>query len=284
MPVARLRLIHWPHLLLLMLLPVAWSFGDRFPPSVLLFGWLLFAAALLAVAERLRPARVDWQFRRSDAPRDGGVFALNVLTDGIATAVLALLTLQFAPAVALWPAFAPWSAAALTIEVALAALVAEFGSYWLHRFSHRGGWLWRVHLLHHRPERLNLGNALTAHPFNALYDKLARVAPLLVCGFSADAIEFAALFAITQSLVTHANIAGTIGPLNYLIGSAEQHRLHHSTNPDEAGNFGTALPFWDQLFGTFRLGGAPDAVGVFDPADYPGEHEVAALLRWPFLR
>ncbi len=162
--------------------------------------------------------------------------------------------------------------------------LAEFGSYWLHRLSHRGGWLWRVHLMHHRPERLNLGNALNAHPINALYDKLARIAPLLLLGFSSDAIEIATLFAITQSLVTHANIAGTIGPLNYIIGSAELHRMHHSTDPDQAGNFGTALPYWDQVFGTFRYGGAPKDVGVFDPSHYPGEHEFGALLRWPFVK
>jgi hypothetical protein len=62
------------------------------------------------------------------------------------------------------------------------------------------------------------------------------------------------------------------------------HRPHHSTRAADAGNFGTALPFWDQLFGTYRRGRAPAAVGVFDPTHYPGEHDLAALLCWPLQR
>jgi sterol desaturase/sphingolipid hydroxylase (fatty acid hydroxylase superfamily) len=273
-----LRRLHWPQLLLLALLPLALVLAQGLPPALRLFGWLVFAAAVLGLAERWQPARADWQWRREDAPRDGGVFTLNVLVDGIASVLIALVVLGLSTQAA------PTAFAHAWVEVPLALVVAEFGSYWLHRLSHHGGWLWRVHLLHHRPERLNLGNALTAHPINALYDKLARTLPLVVLGFSTDVIEIATLFALTQALVTHANIAGTIGPLNWLIGSAEQHRLHHSTDPDQAGNFGTALPLWDQLFGTFRNGTAPEHVGVFDPRDYPGEHEVAALLRWPLQR
>ena len=71
-------------------------------------------------------------------------------------------------------------------------------------------------------------------------------------------------------------------PLDRLIGSARLHRLHHSTQEADAGNFGTALPLWDQVFGTYRRGAAPVAVGVFDPGRYPGELQLRALLLWPF--
>jgi sterol desaturase/sphingolipid hydroxylase (fatty acid hydroxylase superfamily) len=160
-------------------------------------------------------------------------------------------------------------------------LVSELGSYWIHRLSHQEGWLWRVHLLHHRPDRLNVANALTAHPINALYDKLVRVFPLILLGLNAEAMLAIALFTLTQSLVTHANVAGRIGILNYLIGSAELHRLHHSTVEHEAGNFGTAVPLWDQVFGTYKRGEAPVKVGVFDPKQYPGDLQLSALLTWP---
>ncbi len=269
-PVSRL---HWPHLVLLGALPGWFLLMRHDPPTLVVFGWLLINALLLLAAEQLQPYRPDWRWRKADLPRDGGVFGLNVVADGVAAALVSLLAIGLTPASSTLP---------FAIELPLALVTAEFGSYWLHRLSHRGGWWWRVHLLHHRPERLNAGNALTAHPFNALYDKLARTLPLVALGFSDDALLVATLFALTQSLVTHANVAGTIGPLNYLLGSAELHRLHHSTNPADAGNFGTALPLWDQVFGTFHYGHKPAAVGVFDPSHYPGEHEVGALLRWPF--
>ena len=89
----------------------------------------------------------------------------------------------------------------------------------------------------------------------------------------------------TQSFATHANSRGTLGWLNYLIGSAELHRWHHSVNIAEAQNFGTALPFWDQLFGTFRWrGGEPVALGVKTSAQQPGEHDIRGLLSYPFSR
>ena len=131
------------------------------------------------------------------------------------------------------------------------------------------------------PDRLNLANAVTAHPFNAAYDKAARTLPLLALGLQPDAVLAVALFGLTQALVAHANVAGTIGGLDYVVGSARLHRLHHSTREAEAGNFGTTLPFWDQVFGTFRRGAAPTRVGVFDPAAYPGEFALMRLLAWP---
>ena len=141
-----------------------------------------------------------------------------------------------------------------------------------------------MHLLHHVPDRLNLANAITAHPLNAAYDKLARLAPLLVLGMSPDAMLVVALFGATQALVAHANVAGTIGWLDRVVGSAGLHRLHHSTDPAEAGNFGTALPLWDQVFGTYRRAAVPKRVGVFEPAEYPRELELARLLLWPFVQ
>lgn len=270
-----LHSFHWPHLLLLAALPVWWSVTSNWRPELRLSGWLAVAFALLAWAERRRPFRRDWQADARALRRDGSVFALNALVDTGLTAGLAWMTLGLVEGHSTLPF---WS------QLLLGIGLGELGSYALHRASHAEGWLWRVHLLHHRPERLNVANALTAHPLNAVYDKLARLAPLLVLGGSDAAVLAVTLFTLTQNLVVHANVAGTLGPLNLVIGSAELHRLHHSTRADDAGNFGTTVPWWDLLFGTFRWRRAAPQVGVFEPARYPGEFELAALLCWPWAR
>ena len=267
---------HWPHLVLVAMWPL-WAtltMATGLPPTVSLFAWLVSNALLLVVAERWWPHRSDWQPTPAHLKRDSTVWGLNVLADAAAGLLVAAVAIAFAGP-STWP---------IVVQVAIGILVAEFGSYWLLRWSHADGWLWRVHLLHHRPEQLNTANALTAHPINAIYNHLARVLPLVLIGLSPDAILAIALFGVTQSLVTHANVAGRIGWLDYLIGSAELHRLHHSTEEAESGNFGTTVPLWDQLFGTFRRGTAPAQVGVLSPASYPGELDLGALLRWPFLR
>lgn len=267
---------HWPHLALLAMWP-AWtalSVASGVPATAALLAWLVFNALLLGAAERWRPHRRDWRPTQAQLRRDGTVWGLNLLADGAAGAVVAAVAIAFAGQ-STWP---------LALQVVVGILVAEFGSYWLHRWSHAEGWLWRVHLLHHRPERMNTANALTAHPVNAIYNHLARALPLVALGLGPEAILAVALFGLTQSLVTHANIAGRIGWLDFLVGSAELHRLHHSTEEAQAGNFGTTVPLWDQLFGTWRRGGGPRRVGVFAPSSYPGELELGALLCWPLAR
>ena len=266
---------HWPHLALLALLPLYLWLTLHLPATLILAGWLALNVIALASSEWMLRFRRDWRPQRADLQRDAGVWSMNIVADALVGAAVALLGAGLSTGVLDWP---------LLLQIAVGAWIAEFGSYWLHRLSHGENWLWRVHLLHHRPHKLNLANALTAHPLNAFYDKLARVLPLVLLGFDARAMIAISLFQLTQSLVTHANVRGRIGWLNYLIGSSELHRLHHSNNPAEAGNFGTALPLWDQLFGSFRYSTSPRQVGVYTPQSYPGEHQLLALLAWPWRR
>jgi sterol desaturase/sphingolipid hydroxylase (fatty acid hydroxylase superfamily) len=267
--------LHWPHLLLLAALLPTWHFGSSIPAAGLLGGWLALNLASLAVAERLWPHRQDWHPTRGELVRDGGTLGMNAAVDGAIKALLTLIAAEFAlePTLAL----APW------VAVIAGVLIAELGSYTLHRLSHEGGWLWRVHLLHHRPTRLHVANALTAHPINAAYDGLARLLPLVLLGFDAATLQLITMFHLTQALVSHANVRGHIGPLRWLIGGAELHRLHHSVRDEEAGNFGTDVPFWDLLIGTYRHGPAPRMVGPFNERAYPAPEQWGRLLAWPFL-
>jgi sterol desaturase/sphingolipid hydroxylase (fatty acid hydroxylase superfamily) len=266
---------HVPHLLLLSLLPVVAMGAPGLAPELRVAGWLLLNVAVIAAAERWRPYRADWRPTRADLVRDGGVFALNALVDALAKMALAVVALRFVSGASALPGW---------LQVIGGALLADLGSYALHRWSHRGGWLWRVHAFHHRPEALNVANALTAHPLNALYDGVVRWGPLVLLGFDAEVITALAMFHLTQALAAHANVRGIIGPLRWVLGSAELHRLHHSTDGREAGNFGTDLPLWDLVFGTHRSGPGPRAVGVCDPARYPVATATGRWLAWPFQR
>jgi sterol desaturase/sphingolipid hydroxylase (fatty acid hydroxylase superfamily) len=274
---------HWnhAHLLALALLPLyallalhaAWS------PFATLAIHLFATLAWFGAFERWRPHRAAWRASAADLRRDGVFFGLNAIADGLAglavTTVFVLLT-QPGPAATL----PLWAA------VPLAVLASEFAAYWLHRAMHAGGWGWRVHAVHHRPEALNVTNNLTTHPLNVALLKAAKLLPLMVLGFSAEAVLAASLFLQLQSFATHANVRGGMGWLNYVIGTAELHRTHHSTRVDEALNFATALPLWDQLFGTYRYqpGVEPRDVGVGSPEAYPAPADIWGLLRYPLWR
>jgi sterol desaturase/sphingolipid hydroxylase (fatty acid hydroxylase superfamily) len=266
---------NWPHLLLLAAWLPWWQLTRAGADAWALQGWLAAVLTVLGLAERYRPFRADWQPGRADLERDAGLWAVNSLVDTIAGAGLLWLALSLSPADSTWP---------LWLQILLGIPLAEFGGYWLHRCSHRDGWLWRVHLLHHRPVRVNLANSLTAHPLNALLERTVRLLPLLLLGMQADAILAIGLFHLMQSLAVHSNTTGSLGALGHLIGNAELHRVHHSDQPADDGNYGTDLPLWDQLFGTFRRPATSHSVGVYEPDRYPGEHAVLALLLLPWQR
>lgn len=268
---------HWVHLGLLAALPAYWwaQRALQLPATAGLLLWLGITIAALLLAERIAPFRDDWHPAAPELKRDAGMLSLNIVADGVADVIVLAVAVIAATGTSDLP---------LVAQVVAGIVIAELGGYLMHRLSHEGGWLWRVHVVHHLPAAVNAANSFNAHPVNGLYNKLARVAPLVLLGISADAIFIVALFALTQGMVVHANVRGRLGWLNWIVGSAELHRLHHSLDVDQARNFGTTVPLWDQLLGTYRAPEPVAQVGVAEAGGYPAATDLPALLRWPFVR
>ena len=233
-------------------------------PLPVMVGGLVLTVAWLMAWERWQPYRGDWLPSAADLRRDVSFLGANAVADGLADGLVWAAAVAAAQA---WPGrTGPAQDWPLAWGVLVALLLSELGDYALHRASHRGGWLWRLHRVHHRQRAVNASNNVTTHPVNVLLRKLVRLAPLWPLGFSAEALLWAGLLAQAQSFAVHANTAGRMGWLNYVIGSAELHRWHHSVRPEQALNFGSVLPLWDQVFGSFRYrpAEAVDGVGLAD--------------------
>jgi sterol desaturase/sphingolipid hydroxylase (fatty acid hydroxylase superfamily) len=157
----------------------------------------------------------------------------------------------------------------LYIAVPLAVIVLEFFGYWIHRISHRGGFLWRVHAIHHTPTKVHTWNNNKMHPINIILLKFTRLGSVIVVGFSAETIFLAGAFGLIQNYISHANIDIHGRWHSFLIGTPEMHRLHHSEKKSEAGNFSAVIPYWDMIFGSFIYGKEAERVGVHNPSDYP---------------
>lgn len=272
-----LRQWHWVHLALLAAIPVYWFVQRALPLSGMasLMTWLAMNIGVLWLAEKWMPYRTDWHPSLPELKRDAGMLSLNVIADGAADVLLLGIALMAATGTSDLP---------LVVQAVAGIYIAELGAYLIHRLSHERSWLWRVHVVHHLPAAINTANSFNAHPLNGLYNKLARVAPLVLLGMSPDAIFLVALFGLTQGMVVHANVRGRMGFLNWIVGSAELHRLHHSLDLVQARNFGTTVPLWDQLLGTYRAPEPVLHVGVADAGAYPAAVDLLALLRFPFVR
>jgi len=146
-----------------------------------------------------------------------------------------------------------WARQPLWVSFPAMLLISDFSAYWAHRLFHTR-WFWRFHAPHHSSEEVTWLSSVRVHPLNDLVMRLVRVVPLLVLGFPLAEVSLLASSLSLASLVLHANLGWTLGPLRYVLATPTYHRWHH-TCEDEAldKNFADLFPLCDLLFGTFYL-------------------------------
>jgi sterol desaturase/sphingolipid hydroxylase (fatty acid hydroxylase superfamily) len=134
---------------------------------------------------------------------------------------------------------------------ALTFLAEDLCFYVFHRSSHRVRLLWAAHEPHHSSAGFNWTVAVrqTWTPFLAA----AFWLPLMLLGFD----PFLVLAAQGASLVfqsfLHTELAGTLGPLGWVLNTPGHHRVHHGYDAHCVDrNFGGVLIVWDRLLGTFE--------------------------------
>ncbi len=237
------------HLTGLILLPVLGNLLlAMFSPNTATAIWLVICLIGFAIAERMWPYRIDWQAKRKDMGTDGLLLLLAALVDGLLKHG-GLWLAQWAATQGDSPGWA--SAWPLFMAIPAAIFAGELGNYAVHRWAHARPWGWRWHRLHHGPLKVNASNSVRVHPINLAWNVVTRGLLWWSLGFTPEALTWATMFILLQSVAVHANVRGHIGLLAWVIGSAQAHRWHHSTQAAEALNYGTAVPLWDQLLGTW---------------------------------
>lgn len=239
---------------------------------------VLAGISIVALLERLAPFEADWNRDHGDTRVD--VLHLLVSHALIQTGVALAFGLRtlLPESLELWPSTAPMWA-----QVLLAGAIMDLGLYTMHRVSHVSGFLWKLHALHHSPERLYWLNGGRRHPLSALVLAGPGLTALFLLGATPIAVGAWLSFMSIHLAFQHANLDYRLGPFRKLLGVAEMHRWHHKREFEDAQvNFGEVFLIWDHLFGTFH--DAPRSpgrgeVGLHDntiPAGYWGQ------LTWPF--
>ena len=236
----------------------------------------LVAIGFIAVFERIYPHRTEWNQGYGDVGTD---IAHNFITsyalrEVLKLAIKASLVPVIAAAAAQW-GFAVWPHHwPLALQVVLAAVVSEFGLYWMHRIAHERDFFWRFHSVHHSPHRIYWLNAGRDHPLGMVLDYTAGALPLILVGAPPEVVVYFYVFESVMGLVQHANVRHDLGWLDYIFSGAVLHRWHHSDRHEEANsNYGSSLILWDLVFGTYfnprgREAG-PDQIGLFAMKQFP---------------
>lgn len=248
-----------------------WDPGRVSP--LFLVGTLLYLTAL----ERLIPHRRDWHPSRTEWRWYGVYFLLTMAGSALAQLGVTTAVGRISPTDPVLPLWA---------EIPAALLSGSLASYLVHRLGHTNPLLWRLHGVHHVPQKVNVANNGVNHVLDIALAQGAVQLTLALAGFSRESVLATGLFVAAQGYFVHANIDVRIGRLNHVLASPEQHRLHHSTDLSEAGHYGSDLSCWDHLFGSFtwRSGCEPAAVGLGDPTSFPGTGEILGSLLHPWRR
>ena len=141
----------------------------------------------------------------------------------------------------------------------------DFLYYWFHRMSHEVNAFWAAHVVHHQSEEYNLAVALRQGAFQGWFS-WAFYLPLALVGF--PPLMFLTLSSINTlyQFWIHTRVIGRLGPLEWVLNTPSNHRVHHGRNPKYIDrNHGGTLIVWDRLFGTFKAEEEEPVYGVTTP-------------------
>jgi sterol desaturase/sphingolipid hydroxylase (fatty acid hydroxylase superfamily) len=246
---------------------------------------VVIAACLVTLLERYFPYRDEWRPPAREVRTDLEFMTLVQLAFPPLVGFLFTYALV-EPARALdlpfgviWPHLWP-----IWMQAFLMVLVVDFLRYWLHRAAHENDLLWRLHSVHHSVEQLYWLNTARFHVIEKAMQMALDSLPFLLMAVDPTVLSLYYIAYASNGFFQHCNIEIRYGFLNYIVGSAETHRWHHSDMPRESNaNYGNTVIIWDVLFGTWFLpnGRTVARLGLQSPG-YP--KSFWGLMRAPFDR
>jgi sterol desaturase/sphingolipid hydroxylase (fatty acid hydroxylase superfamily) len=143
-----------------------------------------------------------------------------------------------------WPMEAWW-------QWVVAFVAYDFCYYWKHRYGHEWRIMWASHVAHHQSEEFNLSTALRQTGTD--YIGFVFYIPLYLAGVPAPAIITVGSLNLIYQFWVHTEHIRRLGPLEWLLVTPSNHRVHHARNPEYLDrNYGGVFIVWDRLFGTFK--------------------------------
>ncbi|GFG83016.1 hypothetical protein MPRG_62920 (plasmid) [Mycobacterium paragordonae] len=241
---------------------------------------LITAAIGLSFAmERVLPYAREWNHSFGDARRDATHAFINE-TAMLVTVLIIPVTALLSPFHRWWPVSTPFA-----LQVLLAVAVADLGITLVHMISHRVGWLWRLHAVHHSVKRFYGFNGLMKHPAHGALELAAGTAPLFAMGMPSSVAEALAVCIAVQLLLQHSNADYRIGPMRSVLALNEGHRFHHLKWAGAGDvNFGLFTLTWDHALRTYsydpRRRFRTEDLGMAAKPNYPAAY-LAQLIE-PF--
>jgi alkylglycerol monooxygenase len=217
--------------------------NEKYVAIAIPFFFLLIGVEL--VAARLRGLRGMYRFADSITNLSCGV-GQQILEPFFKSVVLIPYAWLWSHARLFNPS--PWSPIAWVVLVP----GMDLAFYAFHRTSHRVGFLWAIHAVHHQSEEYNLSVALRQPWLQSVAAPLFYL-PLAVVGFPPAMFLAAVTVDTLYQFWIHTRLVGRLGPFEWLMNTPSHHRVHHGVDPQYVDrNYGGIFIVWDRIFGTFQ--------------------------------
>jgi sterol desaturase/sphingolipid hydroxylase (fatty acid hydroxylase superfamily) len=251
------------------------------------YGWILFA--LYGVAQVVLMLALCWpmeRFRRLEHWPDNRAVTVDIFYTLInRIGVMPLVTFVLFYQLQVWlngfltdrgyvpptlEGLFPWLMGRQAITFIIYVLILDCADYWRHRLSHRFGWWYSLHAVHHAQRQMTFW----ADDRNHVLDDLISFAWFLAIGLliGVPPMQFPLIILLLRLLesMSHANARINFGPVGErLLISPRFHRAHHGilAAGQRSCNYGAIFPFWDILFRTADFSRAYAETG--DPSAEP---------------
>jgi len=141
------------------------------------------------------------------------------------------------------------------VALIIGVLALDFIIYLQHRMFHFVPIFWRVHMVHHTDQDIDVTTALRFHPLEIILSLLIKFAAVAAIGAPPLSVLIFEVILNGASMFNHGNLRIPL-PFDRIIRTAlvtpDMHRVHHSVVVRETNsNYGFSFSWWDRLFGTY---------------------------------
>jgi sterol desaturase/sphingolipid hydroxylase (fatty acid hydroxylase superfamily) len=143
-------------------------------------------------------------------------------------------------------------AAWLPLRVLAFFLLADLGSYWMHRWLHTRH-LWRFHRWHHSSTHLYwLSGVRATVPQQILFNLPFVLALPILAGAPLWIYLVITIEGVVRNNWMHMNVTWRSNWIEQVFVTPRYHHIHHSADgAQHDGNYGSLFSLWDRLFGTY---------------------------------
>lgn len=162
-----------------------------------------------------------------------------------------------------------------------------FGGWLVHWVEHKVPLFWRLHIIHHSDNKVDVTTGLRHHPGESVLRGIFFMMGIVLAGAPIYAVMFYQTVLVLATAFTHANIS-LFKPfdkiLSYFFVSPDMHKVHHHfEQPYTDSNYGAVLSVWDRVLGTFRTL-AKEKINYGLDHYYPNDkdEQLGMLMKRPF--